>query len=83
MKQIRFQERVKKEQSSVTKEFLDTLNNQIVQIEEQLDELEHEASYNLYKKSLKHFKLRNFMKGIVEEDIIWNPDDIKPNYIEG
>ena len=23
------------------------------------------------------------MKGIVEEDIIWNPDDIKPNYIDG
>ena len=54
-----------------------------MQIEEQLNDLEHEANYNLWKKQLKQFKLRNFLKGVVEEDIIENPEDIKHNYIEG
>ena len=83
LKQIRFQEKVRDQKNSVTSDFLDSLKSQIVQIEEQLDELEHEASYSLWKKSLKQFKLRNFLRGVVEEDIIENPEDIKQNYIDG
>ena len=83
LKQIRFQEKVRDQQTSVTSDFLDSLKSQIVQIEEQLDDLEHEASHSLWKKSLKQFKLRNFLRGVVEEDIIENPEDIKHNYIDG
>ena len=55
---------------------------QIVEKEAQLNELEEEVNYNIYKKTHKKIKVRSLMEELLKDDIKNYPYLINKNFIE-